>query len=95
MIYLNLRIVTISVHHFPCDSNRDQAIGIDSTGFTYVHHRSQHLPKFIDGADGVGKLLEPSSMEQYLEETMDLVKDILRADTVLVQDWRVRSFSAC
>jgi hypothetical protein len=58
---------------------------LDSTGFTFLKHESACLPRAEDMLAA-----EPTEMlYQYLEEVIELIKELLQADKVLCFDWRV------
>jgi hypothetical protein len=81
-------------HDIPVHNIRDydnSAFTLDTSGFQYLSHESHHLPdsKVLTGPEG------EQSVIPYLEETAQLVKDILQAKKVFTYDWRVSILFLC
>lgn len=82
-------------HNIPVRNMRLAPTSLDTTGFTYIQHRSEHLPEFISyqkGEEEFSVFSEKKDIGPYLEETSQMVKRLLAADVTFVQDWRVSVF---
>jgi hypothetical protein len=81
-------------HNIPVRSMRSHHSSLETTGFTYIHHRSQHLPEFVTyskNGEDFSTFTEGKGIEPYLHETTNLVKEIMGAEKTFIQDWRVSS----
>lgn len=64
----------------------EESPALDSNGFTWIRHTSKHLadPKPFNSAND-----DHGTVEAFLEETVAMMKETLRASSVYVYDWRV------
>ena len=58
-----------------------EVLNLDTAGFEFIYHKSQCLPDADHG--------EILGVETYLNETINLVCDHLKAEAIVCYDWRV------
>jgi hypothetical protein len=68
--------------------NGETDFGLETTGFEPIYHKSQCLPAFKDLDASDEKAIEVAA--PYLDETGRLAQDKLRAEKVVIMDWKYR-----